>query len=325
MAKAKFRFNPNTLLFERVRYSFKQKLLRALPFLSVTLFLSLLLLFYGGDILKSPKLNRLNEDQSRILLNLKLMRNEISKYNGILSDIEYNDDHIYRTYFEVEPLSPSIRNAGFGGNAYVDAYKKSRYSSFVANIAFDMDKLAKKLVVQSKSFDDVITMARNKEKYLAARPSIQPVSIKELTRFGSAFGMRIHPILKIPKMHDGIDLTCPTGTKIFASADGIVIESGYSPYGYGNRIVIDHGFGYVTVYAHLSKLISGTRERVKRGDVIGLVGNTGLSTCPHLHYEVHIYGRKVNPFNYYASDLSAEEYDKMINLYSSSDPSFDIN
>ena len=325
MAKVKYKFNPDTLLFEKVRYSFRQRIIQVLPFLGATLIASLALLFYGSDILESPKLNRMNEEQSKLILNMKLMKNEIGKYTRILSDIEYNDDHIYRTYFEVDPLPSSLRSAGFGGNAYINEYKKSKHSSLITSIAGDMDKLRKKLVVQSKSFDYVIEMANNKEKRLAARPSIQPISIKELIRFGSAYGMRIHPILKIPKMHEGIDLTCPQGTKIFAPADGIITSAGFTSGGYGNKIMIDHGFGYVTVYGHLYQVLVNTGDKVKRGDIIGLVGNTGLSTCAHLHYEILVYGKKINPFNYYASDLSAEEYDKMISLYASSDPSFDIN
>jgi len=325
MTRAKFNFNPDTLLFERVKYSFKQRILRALPFFTVTIILSFLILFYSEDIIQTPQLTRINEEQSRILLNLKLLKSEVKKYEQVVSDIEYNDDHIYRTYFEVDPLSSSLRDAGFGGNTYYDIYSNSRYRDIVTDLASDLDILAKKLIVQSKSFEDIIEMASNKEKRLAARPSIQPVSIKELTRFGSAYGMRIHPILKYPKMHEGIDLTCPSGTNIFAPADGIIIAAGYTSGGYGIRILIDHGFGYKTVYGHLSKVLVKKGDRVNRGDVIGLVGNTGLSTCPHLHYEVIVYGKKVNPINYYASDLSAEEYDKMIELYANSDPSFDIN
>ena len=325
MAKSKYKFNTTTLLYEKVRYSFRQRIFQSLPFFGFTLILSVIFLYYGADILESPKLKRMNEEQSRILLNMNLMKNEVGKLDKILGEIEYNDDHIYRTYFEVDPLSSSERNAGSGGNAYRSLYNNSRYVNLIGNISTDLERLAKKLVVQSKSFDEVIIMAENKEKRLAARPSIQPISIKDLRRFGSAFGMRIHPILNIPKMHEGIDLTCPTGTKVFASADGIVTESGYASGGYGNKIEIDHGYGYKTIYGHFSRLLVIKGQKVQRGEVIGLVGNTGLSKGSHLHYEVSVNGKKVNPFNFYASDLSPEEYDKMINLYSTSDPSFDIN
>jgi len=325
MARERYKFNPDILRFERVRYTFKDRLIQAMPFMSFTALLAVAILYYGHDFFETPGLNKMHHEQSQILLNLSVMKNEINKFDAILTDIEYNDDHLYRTYFEVDPLSFSIRNAGFGGNSYNELYNNSRYKSFITEISSDLDKLSKKLVVQSKSFDKIIELAKNKEKRLAARPSIQPVSINELTRFGSAYGMRIHPILKIPKMHEGIDLTCPDGTKIFAPAAGVITESGYTTGGYGIKIVIDHGFGYRTIYGHLSKVLVNEGEKVERGTVIGLVGNTGLSTCAHLHYEVMVYNKKVNPLNYYASDLSPDEYDKMISLYSISDPSFDIN
>ena len=175
------------------------------------------------------------------------------------------------------------------------------------------------------SYDEVIEMAKTKEKRLAARPAIQPVSIKDFIRFGSAFGMRMHPILKVRKMHEGIDLTAPRGTKVFATADGIVEQAALTGGGYGNKIMIDHGFGYETLYGHLYKILVEPGQKVKRGDVIGLVGSTGLSVSPHLHYEVIVNGRKVNPINYYSNDLSSEEYDHMIGLLSQADPGFDIN
>jgi murein DD-endopeptidase MepM/ murein hydrolase activator NlpD len=246
------------------------------------------------------------------------------KFEDILADIEYNDDHIYRTYFEVDPLPGSLRDAGSGG-INDDAFSNSKYSNLITSIDDRLDLLSKKLVVQSKSYDEVVEMAINKEKRLAARPAIQPVSIKELIRFGSAFGFRLHPILHVFRMHAGIDLTCPRGTNIFVTADGIVREAGYTSGGYGNKILVDHGFGYMTLYGHCEKIFVKTGDRVKRGDIIGAVGSTGLSTCPHLHYEVHVNGKAVNPINYYANDLTAEEYDKMISLYANSDPNFDIN
>lgn len=324
MASGKYKFNSETLLFEKVKYSFRQQVIRLLPFASVTIFLGLIILFFGYDYLESPKLNKLKEQQSETLLKLKLMKTELGGYEEILSDIEYNDDHIYRTYFEVDPLPSSLRNAGSGGFKD-DVFSDTKHSLLIQTINSQLDYLAKKLVVQSRSYDEVVEMAVNKEKRLAARPAIQPVSIKELTRFGSAFGFRMHPILNVFRMHAGIDLTCPRGTNIFVTADGIVREAGYTSGGYGNRILVDHGYGYMTLYGHCEKLFVKVGDRVKRGDVIGLVGSTGLSTCPHLHYEVHVNGKPVNPINYYANDLTAEEYDKMINLYANSDPSFDIN
>jgi len=325
MAKPKYKFNPDTLLFEKVKYSFKQQMYRFLPFFSVTLIFSLVILFFGYEYIESPKINRLSQEQSQTVLKLKLMKTELSKFEELISDIEYNDDHIYRTYFEVNPLQASLRNAGSGGNVEKNSFSNTPYKSLITYLDSNLDHLAKKLVVQSKSYDEVVEMAKNKEKRLAARPAIQPVSIKELTRFGSNFGFRLHPILHVVRMHAGIDLTCPRGTNIFATADGVVREAGYTSGGYGNKILVDHGYGYKTLYGHCEKVLVKPGDIVKRGDIIGLVGSTGLSTCPHLHYEVHVNGNAVNPINYYANDLSAEEYDKMISLYANSDPSFDIN
>ena len=188
-----------------------------------------------------------------------------------------------------------------------------------------MDDVSRQLVIQSKSFDEVIDLAKTKEERMAAKPSIQPVSLNELIRFGSSFGMRMHPILKQYRAHNGIDLTAPRGTKIYATADCVVLIANYTSGGYGKRILIDHGYGYKTLYGHCYKILVEPGQKVKRGEVIGLVGNTGLSTRSHLHYEVWVNNRPVNPINYYANDLSPEEYDRMIQLLSKADPSFDIN
>ncbi|MCB8995472.1 MAG: M23 family metallopeptidase [Bacteroidales bacterium] len=325
MASGKYRFNSSTLLYEKVKYTFRERVLRVLPFFLLTLGFSLAILFYGYDFFESPKISRLSQEQTQTILKLRVMSNELSKFEEVLSDVEYNDDHIYRTYFEVDPLQSSLRNAGFGGSQNPDAFATSKYRTLVNAIDNSLDRLAKKLVVQSKSYDEVVEMAVTKEKRLAARPAIQPISIKELNHFGSSFGFRFHPILHYWRMHEGIDLTCPRGTNIFVTADGVVVEAGYTSGGYGNKIVVNHGYGYETLYGHCDKIFVKRGDRVKRGDIIGAVGSTGLSAAPHLHYEVHVNGKAVNPINYYANDLSAEEYDKMISLYANSDPSFDIN
>lgn len=325
MAAVKYKFNPENLLFERIRYSFKQKFIQSLPVFILVSSFSFIIMFFGHDFVKSPRLNNLHETQSKLELQLMLMKNDICRMHETIEDISYNDDYIYRTYFEVDPLPGSLRKAGSGGHEDLNFFVGTKHYDLVHDISESLDILAKKAVVQSYSFDNVIDMAKNKEKRLAARPAIQPVSIKDLTRFGSPFGMRLHPILKKVRMHEGIDFTCPRGTKIFTTADGIVLESGYSPGGLGIRIFIDHGYGYKTIYGHLEKVLVKRGDHVKRGEVIGLAGSTGLSTCPHLHYEIMVNGRKVNPVYYYANDLTAEEYDKMINLLSNADPAFDIN
>ena len=321
----KYKFNPETLLYEKMKFTFRQKFFIALPFISFTCIIAVIIMFFGFNYLESPKLKRLIENQTEILFQFRLLKNELVKLEEIVEDIYYNDDHIYRTYFEVDPLSPSLREAGFGGHEVRNITSGLKFGNITGEISKTLTVLANRMVVQSQSYDEVIEMAKNKEKRLAARPAIQPVSINELTRFGSAFGIRLHPILQVVRMHEGIDLTCPRGTKVFATADGVVVASGYTSGGLGIRIFIDHGYGYKTIYGHLDKVLVKQGDRVKRGDVIGLVGSSGLSTCPHLHYEVIVNGRKVNPINYYANDLTPEEYDLMISFLSNADPSFDIN
>jgi murein DD-endopeptidase MepM/ murein hydrolase activator NlpD len=186
-----------------------------------------------------------------------------------------------------------------------------------------LDRLTKKLVVQSRSFDEVITLAKNKEAMLASIPAIQPVSNEKLTRVASGFNWRIHPIYKVRHFHTGIDFTAPRGTEIYATGDGVVEDVTSKGRGYGNHIIIDHGFGYQTLYAHMSKFKVRKGEKVKRGDVIGYVGSTGTSTAPHLHYEVIKNGEKINPMNFFFNDLSPEEYEKVIELSSQSNQSFD--
>ena len=325
MATKKYKFNPETLKYESIVYPFHKKLVSLLPHLISIILFSFLFLYILDHKVTSPKVQILKSQQDELVMKLNMLNGEIERMDGILAGIQNNDDHIYRTYFEVSPLSPTLRDAGFGGNLPENRFRNNSYTDRLIYLNRELDKISKKLVVQSKSFDEIIEMAKTKEKRLAARPAIQPISINELTRFGSAFGMRLHPILKQRRMHEGIDLTAPRGTKIFATADGVVMQAGKTIGGYGNKILIDHGFGYRTLYGHCYKIFVEPGQRVKRGDVIGTVGSTGLSTCPHLHYEVHVNGRAVNPIHYYANDLSAQEFDHMIDLLSKADPSFDIN
>jgi murein DD-endopeptidase MepM/ murein hydrolase activator NlpD len=203
---------------------------------------------------------------------------------------------------------------------YLEGYSNS---DLVIDTKKRLDKLKKRLYVQSKSFDEVVDLAKNKEKMLAAIPAVQPVPNKNLKRVASGYGYRVHPIYKVRKMHWGMDFSAPTGTEIFATGDGLISKVVNSRRGYGKHVIIDHGYGYKTLYAHMSSIDVKRGQKVKRGDVIGLVGNTGTSNGPHLHYEVIKDGKKINPANYYFNDLTPEEYDLMIELSSSVNQSFD--
>jgi murein DD-endopeptidase MepM/ murein hydrolase activator NlpD len=251
------------------------------------------------------------------------MGKKLVQISNVLNDIQQRDDNIYRVIFEADPIPKSIREAGFGGvNRYAKLEGYSN-SDLVIETATKLDKISKKLYVQSKSYDKIIEMAKNKQKYFSCIPAIAPISDNALIRFASGFGFRIHPIYKTRKMHTGIDLTAPTGTKIYATGDGKVVKAGLSKGGYGQRVIIDHDYGYKTVYAHLSKIIVRRGQKINRGELIGLVGSTGVSTAPHLHYEVRRYNKPVNPINYYFNDITPSEYDKMILVSSRKNQSFD--
>jgi len=196
-------------------------------------------------------------------------------------------------------------------------------SDIVINVKKQLDKIMKKIYVQSVSYDEVIDLAKNKEEMLSHLPAIMPIANKDLKRTASGWGYRFHPIYKIRKFHYGMDFTSPRGTEIYATADGVVSRVQSIKRGYGNNVIIDHGYGYKTLYGHMSKFNVIEGQKVKRGDVIGYVGNTGTSTGPHLHYEVHHNDKKVNPMNYYFNDLSADEYDKMIEISQNSGQTFD--
>jgi murein DD-endopeptidase MepM/ murein hydrolase activator NlpD len=246
------------------------------------------------------------------------LNKEVSKLDNELAHLEHRDDNIYRAVLGAEPIDKSVREAGIGGvDRYEDIKKKDLvHEDFLIKLHERVDKLKRKVYIESKSQDDVIALAENKEKLFAAIPAIQPVANKELIALASGFGMRIHPVYKVRKMHTGVDFAAAIGTPIYATADGIIDKLEVSFSGYGKQLEIDHGFGYRTRFAHMHGFAVRYGQKVKRGDLIGYVGETGLSTAPHLHYEVFVNGIHVNPIHYFFNDLNAKEYEKVIELAS---------
>jgi murein DD-endopeptidase MepM/ murein hydrolase activator NlpD len=324
MGKPKFKYNPESLSYEKIRPSFSSRLIVFLSYLSILLFFAVVLNIFYASVFDTPREKMLKRENSQLKLQYDELNQKISTLETVLGDIEKRDDNIYRAIFNADPIPAAIRDAGFGGvnrYEYLEGYDNS---DLIIQTARRLDDLTKAVYVQSKSYDEVIQMAMNREDQLSSLPAIQPIANKDLTRTASGYGYRIHPIYKIRKMHWGMDFTAPTGTEVYATADGTVDFVERSRRGYGNRIFINHGYGYRTMYAHLNDFNNIWRgKKVKRGDVIGYVGSTGLSTAPHLHYEVHLNGKKVNPVNYYFEDLSAEEFDRMIVLSMRAGQSFD--
>jgi len=321
--KDKYKFNHETLSFDKVKLGIRQISLRLFAYFIGSLFLAGIYGFIFAFIFDSPKEKALKRELEQITLQYDLMNREMENVEKVLGNLQETDDNLYRTIFEAEPVPSSYREGGIGGvNRYANLEGFSN-SALVIETAARLDKIKKKVYVQSKSFDELISLAREKEQMLSCIPAIQPISNKDLKRTASGFGYRIHPIYKILKFHSGMDFTAPTGTDVYATGDGVISMVKSEKRELGNHVVIDHGFGYQTVYAHLDKFNVRVGQKVRRGDVIGFVGSTGLSTAPHLHYEVLLNGRYVDPALYYFNDLTPGEYDRMLEIASKSGQTFD--
>ncbi|MBN1118946.1 MAG: M23 family metallopeptidase [Bacteroidales bacterium] len=323
MAKHKYKFNQESLSFVKVKRSRKQKFLNFLTYFISSIILAIIYWFVYFSLFDSPKEKGLKRQISELKVNYEIIQQDFNRMETVLQDLQDRDDNIYRTIFETEPIHSTIREAGYGGSNAYQNLENLENADIVINVKKQLDMIMKKIYVQSVSYDEVIDLAKNKEAMLAGIPAIQPISNKDLKRTASGWGYRIHPIYKIRKFHYGMDFTAPLGTDIYATGDGTVIEVESSRRGYGNKVIIDHGFGYKTLYAHMNSFNVKQGQIVKRGDVIGSVGNTGLSTAPHLHYEVSLNNKKVNPVNYYFNDLTPEEYERMIELSLKSGQTFD--
>jgi murein DD-endopeptidase MepM/ murein hydrolase activator NlpD len=275
------------------------------------------------NFLDSPKEKKLRREIEKMQLEYEALNNKMMMAEGVLADLQDRDNNIYRVIFETEPIPDNIRKAGFGGS---DRYKNLQgfeNTELMQETSQKLDKLLKQIYIQSKSFDDVLKLAHNKEEMINSIPAIMPLNIKNMIRQPGGFGWRTHPIYKTQEFHPGMDFPAAEGTPIYATGDGIVESSDANMQGYGNHVVINHGYSYQTLYGHMSKIIAKAGQKVKRGQLIGLVGSTGLSTAPHLHYEVIKNGQKVNPINFYYNDLNPEEYQQMLQLSQQSSQSFD--
>jgi murein DD-endopeptidase MepM/ murein hydrolase activator NlpD len=323
MPKTKYKYNHETLSFDRIKLGLRQIFLRFFGYFVASLLLAGIYGFIFAFIFDSPQEKVLKREIAQLTLQYELMNREMENVEKVLTHLQETDDNLYRTIFETEPVPSSYREGGIGGvNRYQELEGFSN-SELVVETARRLDRIRKKIYVQSESFDELVAYAREKEEMLSSIPAIQPLSNKDLKRTASGFGYRIHPIYKISKFHSGMDFTAPTGTDVYATGNGVIRTVKSARRELGNHIIIDHGFGYQTVYAHLDRFNVRVGQKVKRGDVIGFVGSTGLSTAPHLHYEVLANGKHVDPALYYFNDLTPEEYERMLEISSKSGQTFD--
>lgn len=311
MAKLKYQFNPLTLKFDIIRIPFHKRFAKILIHLVFYAGVFLGLGYAFSMIYDTPVEQSLKRANAEYMLKYELAQKQISELSNTLATLEAKDNNIYRAIFEADTIPLSIRRGGYGG---VDRYANLRSASNSLTLIKTLralDELTWRAYIQSRSFDDVVDMAKNKEKMILCVPAIQPINTKDLVRISSFYGFRRDPMRGVPTMHTGIDFAGPIGTPIYSTGDGIVIEAGYSFNGYGNEVIVDHGFGYKTRYAHLHKINVKAGQRVKRAEMIATLGSSGKSTGPHLHYEVIVRGKPVNPINYF-NDMTEEDYQKML-------------
>lgn len=309
----KFHINPKTLVLEQVEQGIGYWLRQSGLYILSGIILGVIFLFLFLTFFPSPREKQLLREKEALNSQLVTLNQQVDQMQVVMADLQQRDDNLYRVLFGAEPIPLSVRQGAQRKISYYEDIARMTNNQLSADLSLKVDVLAKELYVQSKSYDDIIEMAKNQEIRMENIPAIQPVLNKDLTRVASGYGMRIDPVYHVRKFHQGMDFTAPTGTEVFATGNAKVTFSGWKQ-GYGNTVILDHGFGYETVYAHLYKSLVRKGQKVRRSDIIALVGNTGKSTGPHLHYEVRLNGRPVDPRNYYFYDLSPEEYDQMIQL-----------
>jgi murein DD-endopeptidase MepM/ murein hydrolase activator NlpD len=294
-----------------------------LSYVLTSIFFSSIVLVIGFSVIDSPKEKKLKREIAQLELQYDLLNNRMGEVTQVMQDMASRDNNIYRVVLDADPIPASVRAAGYGG---ADRYKDLQgfsSSELMTETSRKMDQLVRQIYVQSRSYDEIEKLAKNKEQMLACMPAIQPIDNKQLKGILSGFGMRIHPIYKTLRMHTGIDFAAPLGTPVYATGDGVIETADDLERGYGNHVVINHGFGYESLYGHLSRIAATVGQKVKRGQIIGYVGSTGESTGDHLHYEVIKNGVKVNPISYFFNDLTPEEYKQIISIASQPTQSLD--
>lgn len=313
--KRRYRINPETLELERVEYDLIYWLRRSGRYLFGGISLGVLFFFGFFYFFPSPREASLIQQNKNLTAQLQLMDRQVDQMQVVMSDMSQRDDNLYRAILGAEPIPMSSRMGASRQISYYDSIARMSNTQLIADVQRKVDVLEKELYVQANSYDEILQMVKTQKVKMENIPAIQPVLNKDLKRMASGYGWRIDPVYHIRRFHQGMDFSAPIGTDIFATGNGTIIFSGWKQ-GYGETVEVDHGFGYKTRYAHCYKILARKGQRVKRGDVIALVGNTGKSTGPHVHYEVHYNGKPIDPRNFYFYDLNPEEYDKMVQLSS---------
>jgi murein DD-endopeptidase MepM/ murein hydrolase activator NlpD len=314
MKKIKYFYNTHTLRYEKLVTPLRVKLLRFFGFLSALIVSSAIVIYLYNRFFPRPSDIEANKKYELLKDNYAVINNKIKTLEEQLAALEKRDNEVYRSIFEANPLPDSARAKAIEQKKEIDKINVMNDDVFGKDIANQLNTITARMAYQFESYDAIAKLIKNQDVKLASIPAIQPVSNKQLTRIASGFGMRIDPVYGTPKMHKGLDFTAPQGTPIYATGDGVAEVPGYSESGFGNHVIINHGYGYETLYGHMVRVKVRNGQRLKRGEVIGWVGSTGKSTGPHCHYEVHINGQPVDPVYFFYNDLNAEQYDRLLKI-----------
>lgn len=313
MRKVYYIFNHKTRTYDRVYPNMAQKFLTWLRSLLFFLIFGGVSFFAFYLCIHTPSLKEVQDENSRLLAQYRILSQRLDNAMEVLSDIQQRDDNLYRVLMNAEPVEEAARKSGYGGTGRYDELMDMDNAALVVETTQKADMLAKQLYVQIKSFDEIVELSKDQEEYLKHLPAIQPIANRDLKKTASGYGYRIDPVYKTTKFHSGMDFSCDVRTPVYATGDAVVVSSKWET-GYGMTVELDHGYGYRTRYAHLHSSKVKPGQKVVRGEYIADSGNTGKSTGPHLHYEVVLKGRKVNPVNYYFMDLDADGYDEMLRM-----------
>lgn len=323
MKKIKYFYNTHTLRFEKLETSLRRRLLQLFGFMAASIVTGMIIVLITFRYVDSPKEKLLRQDNDNLKENYAALKERTNQLQLQMVELEKRDNSVYRSIFEAQPVPDSARVKDKEVKKEVMLVQSIGESELVNGLTQQLNNLSLRLAYQAKSYNAIGNMVKNKEKLLLAIPAIQPVSNKDLTHIASGFGYRIDPVYKVSKFHAGLDFAAPVGTPIYATADGIVKEASFNEGGYGNHVVINHGFGYQTLYGHMYKIKAHVGQSVKRGEVIGYVGSTGKSTGPHCHYEVHKNGPPVDPIYYFYNDLTPAQFDRILKLAATANQSLD--
>ncbi len=323
MKKIKYFYNTNTLRYEKLEMPLRVKLLRIFGFIAAALVTAFLISYFAFQFVGSPNEKLLRMQNSSLKENYQDLNDELKNLEKQIKELEKRDNNVYRSIFEANPIPDSARAKEIEMEEEIKTVSGMTDNQLLSSIYYSIKNIKSRVNVQMDSYKEIDSLIKNKEQLLAHTPAIQPVSNQDLSRIASGFGYRIDPVYKTVKMHAGLDFAAPQGTPIYATADGRITLAGNAGDGYGNHVIINHGYGYQTLYGHMVKVKGKVGQNVKRGEVIGWVGSTGKSTGPHCHYEVHKNGNKIDPVYFFYNDISPEQFDRLLKQAAASNQSFD--